>query len=71
MAKISTYPLDTNLVGTDKWIGSDADNNFATNVVTKFFEEMSASMQKSMQQPFIAMMASVCFLKWPETPYKR
>jgi len=34
MAKISTYPLDTNLVGTDKWIGSDADNNFATKNFT-------------------------------------
>ena len=34
MARISTYPLDTKLVGTDKWIGSDADSNFATKNFT-------------------------------------
>ena len=30
MARISTYPLDTHLVGSDYWIGSDADSNYAT-----------------------------------------
>ena len=30
MARISTYPLDTKLIGTDYWIGSDANSNFAT-----------------------------------------
>ena len=34
MAKISTYPLDTNLVGTDYWIGSDANSNYATKNFT-------------------------------------
>ena len=34
MAKISTYPLDTNLVGSDYWIGSDANTNFATKNFT-------------------------------------
>ena len=30
MARISTYPLDTKLVGSDYWIGSDANSNLAT-----------------------------------------
>jgi hypothetical protein len=30
MARISTYPLDTNLVRSDYWIGSDANSNYAT-----------------------------------------
>ena len=34
MARISTYPLDTKLVGSDKWIGSDADSSFATKNFT-------------------------------------
>jgi len=34
MARISTYPLDTVIVGTDKWIGSDSQNFFATKNFT-------------------------------------
>ena len=34
MAKISTYPLDTNLIGSDYWIGSDANSNYATKNFT-------------------------------------
>tara|TARA_R110001583_G_scaffold82312_1_gene218513 strand:- start:2733 stop:3449 length:717 start_codon:yes stop_codon:yes gene_type:complete len=34
MARISTYPLDTNLVGTDYWIGSDANSSYATKNFT-------------------------------------
>ena len=34
MARISTYPLDTHLVGSDYWIGSDADSNYATKNFT-------------------------------------
>ena len=34
MAKISTYPKDTNVVGGDKWIGSDSQNNFETKNFT-------------------------------------
>ena len=30
MARISTYVKDTNVVGADKWIGSDSQNNFQT-----------------------------------------
>ena len=36
MAKISTYPLSTPIVATDKWIGSDAQQatkNFSANAV--------------------------------------
>ena len=34
MARISTYPLDTELVGSDYWIGSDANSNYATKNFT-------------------------------------
>ena len=34
MARISTYPLDAEVVGTDKWVGSDSLNNFATKNFT-------------------------------------
>ena len=34
MARISTYPLDTELVGSDYWIGSDANTNYATKNFT-------------------------------------
>ena len=34
MARISTYPLDTHLIGSDYWIGSDADSNYATKNFT-------------------------------------
>lgn len=34
MARISTYPLDTKVVGGDKWIGSDSQNNFQTKNFT-------------------------------------
>lgn len=34
MARISTYPLDTAIVGTDKWVGSDSQQLFATKNFT-------------------------------------
>jgi len=34
MARISTYPIDTELVGADKWIGTDATNKNATKNFT-------------------------------------
>lgn len=34
MARISTYPIDKDLVGGDKWIGTDATNNRATKNFT-------------------------------------
>ena len=34
MARISTYVKDTNVVGADKWIGSDSQNNFQTKNFT-------------------------------------
>ena len=42
MARISTYPNDTYVTGRDKWIGSDADNNYITknftsNAVAAYF----------------------------------
>lgn len=42
MARISTYPIDSNVVGSDKWIGTDSqDNNktknFTADGVAAFF----------------------------------
>ena len=42
MARISTYPIDSNIVGSDKWIGTDSqDNNktknFTADGVAAFF----------------------------------
>jgi hypothetical protein len=42
MARISTYPIDSNVVGSDKWIGTDSqDNNktknFTADSVAAFF----------------------------------
>jgi len=34
MAKIATYVNDTNIVGADKWIGSDSQNNWQTKNFT-------------------------------------
>ena len=34
MARISTYGNDTNVVGADKWIGSDSQNNMETKNFT-------------------------------------
>ena len=34
MARISTYANDTNVVGADKWIGSDSQNNMETKNFT-------------------------------------
>ena len=34
MARISTYPNDTDVVGGDKWIGSDSQNHFQTKKLT-------------------------------------
>ena len=31
MARIQTYPNDIFVTGNDKWIGSDANNDFITN----------------------------------------
>ena len=33
MARISTYVNDTDVVGADKWIGSDSQNNFQSQRV--------------------------------------
>ena len=34
MARISTYPIDLDVVGSDKWIGSDSQNSYATKNFT-------------------------------------
>jgi hypothetical protein len=46
MARISTYPNDTNVIGADKWIGSDANNNnqtknFTADAVAAYFNRAS------------------------------
>jgi len=42
MARISTYPIDSNIVGSDKWIGTDSQDNkktknFTADGVAAFF----------------------------------
>jgi len=42
MARISTYPIDSNVVGSDKWIGTDSQDNkktknFTADNVAAFF----------------------------------
>ncbi len=49
MALISTYPIDENIVGSDKWIGSDANfknatKNFTVDKVAEYLNN-SASIQ--------------------------
>tara|TARA_R110002012_G_scaffold148405_1_gene307178 strand:- start:4198 stop:4932 length:735 start_codon:yes stop_codon:yes gene_type:complete len=34
MARISTYPIDTDVVGSDKWIGSDSQKSYSTKNFT-------------------------------------
>tara|TARA_R110000765_G_scaffold86597_1_gene166444 strand:+ start:2382 stop:3110 length:729 start_codon:yes stop_codon:yes gene_type:complete len=34
MSRISSYPLDTDIIGTDKWIGSDSANSMSTKNFT-------------------------------------
>ena len=50
MARISTYVNDTNVVGADKWIGSDSQNNFQTKNFTaqdvaNFINKVAAESQ--------------------------
>jgi len=45
MARISTYPLDSTVVGTDKLIGTDQDNatstkNYAISDLGAYFNEL-------------------------------
>ena len=68
MARISTYPLDTVVVGTDKWIGSDsqqlfATKNFTADAVADFINDDNKVNSQSLQyrymdyQPTVANMA--------------
>ena len=50
MARISTYVNDTNVVGADKWIGSDSQNgfqtkNFTAQDVANFINKTAAESQ--------------------------
>tara|TARA_R100001510_G_scaffold57790_1_gene67860 strand:- start:6822 stop:7565 length:744 start_codon:yes stop_codon:yes gene_type:complete len=50
MARISTYPNDTDVVGGDKWIGSDSQNhfqtkNFTAQSVANFINKTAAESQ--------------------------
>jgi hypothetical protein len=54
MARISTYPLDTVVVGTDKWIGSDsqqlfATKNFTADAVADFINDDNKVNSQSLQ----------------------
>jgi|21_taG_2_1085346.scaffolds.fasta_scaffold14407_3 hypothetical protein len=58
MARISTYPLDTAIVGTDKWIGSDsqqlfATKNFTANAVAEFINGYNKIESTSLQYLYL------------------
>ena len=50
MVRIATYVNDTNVVGADKWIGSDSQNswqtkNFTAQDVANFINKVAAESQ--------------------------
>jgi hypothetical protein len=58
MARISTYPLDTVVVGTDKWIGSDsqqlfATKNFTADAVADFINDANKVNSQSLQYRYM------------------
>ena len=58
MARISTYPLDTVVVGTDKWIGSDsqqlfATKNFTADAVADFINDDNKVNSQSLQYRYM------------------
>ena len=47
MTKIKSYPLDTNITGSDKWIGSDANQfnrtkNFSVAGLSDFYNSSAS-----------------------------
>lgn len=47
MTKIKTYPIDTNITGSDKWVGTDAQSygstkNFTVSGLSDYFNSFSA-----------------------------
>ena len=80
MARISTYVKDTNVVGADKWIGSDSQNNFQTKNFTaqdvaNFINKTAAESQlfryeydminpTSVPRPDMSITASALSFNW-------
>ncbi|QDP67766.1 MAG: hypothetical protein GOVbin3530_25 [Prokaryotic dsDNA virus sp.] len=60
MAKISTYPLSTPVVGSDKWIGTDAQaatKNFSASAVSVFINEYNKIESQSLRYKYKDMEA--------------
>ena len=60
MARISTYPIDTSLVGADKWIGSDANNknstkNFTLSAVADWINTTASVDSQTLRYAFQAV----------------
>jgi hypothetical protein len=64
MARISTYPLDTAVVGSDKWVGSDsqqlyATKNFTADAVADFINGYNKVESTSLRYEYLDYTASV------------
>ena len=58
MARINTYPIDTDIVGSDKWIGSDsqqlyATKNFTVNGVMEFINNYNKVDSTSLRYEYL------------------
>jgi len=56
MSKIKLYPIDQNVRGGDKWIGTDSGNgqtkNFSVNEVVKYINDSSAIDLQTLRYKF-------------------
>jgi hypothetical protein len=64
MALISTYPIDENIVGSDRWIGSDANfknatKNFTVDNVAKYLNNAAAIQSQTLRYQYQATVNSL------------
>lgn len=64
MALISTYPIDQNIVGSDKWIGSDANfknatKNFTVDKVAEYLNNSAAIQSQTLRYQYQATVDSL------------
>ena len=64
MALISTYPIDENIVGSDRWIGSDANfknatKNFTVDNVAKYLNNAAAIQSQTLRYQYQATVDSL------------
>tara|TARA_R110000764_G_scaffold162869_1_gene250177 strand:- start:1953 stop:2669 length:717 start_codon:yes stop_codon:yes gene_type:complete len=64
MALISTYPIDQNIVGSDKWIGSDANfknatKNFSVDKVAEYLNNSASIQSQTLRYQYQATVDSL------------